>query len=311
MTVLQFPLRGASAPLSVADSAPPARIVLGVYLRALRRAHRMSQRRSGRHDHVATSTISRVERAESPLKPERLEALLDVYSVAEKDRRYLLRSLPPAQFTPAPQGWTQRDRWDHWADVAGAEADARYVAVLLSASELIEHATTRIPSDLRPGSHRDAQDSDQSAGPAGHDVGMPSWVRTVERHPEQRRTVLIDEYLLSRPVGGPAAAAEQFHHLVELMKREDESRLRIRVLDSSKLSMLDLIHTSALVTVGSNRMIVGYGLCPYYETRSGAAITSADAFRKAQENAYDRATTIALIERAAEGMAKKVKQVKQ
>ncbi|MFD0427422.1 helix-turn-helix domain-containing protein [Streptomyces zhihengii] len=116
VTVLQ-PLRGASAPLSVADSAPPARIVLGVYLRALRRAHRMSQRRSGRHDHVATSTISRVERAESPLKPERLEALLDVYSVAEKDRRYLLRSLlqpsshrPPGVDSTRPMGSLGRRR---------------------------------------------------------------------------------------------------------------------------------------------------------------------------------------------------------
>ncbi|MBM9624728.1 Scr1 family TA system antitoxin-like transcriptional regulator [Streptomyces zhihengii] len=115
--------------------------------------------------------------------------------------------------------------------------------------------------------------------------------------------------LLRRPIGGPAMAAKQLRHLVDLMDREDESSLRIRVLDSNRHSILDLLHTPALVTIGSHRMIVGYGLSPYYETRSGAAVTAADGFREAQEHAYDRITTMSRIERALEAMTHKARQI--
>ncbi|WP_145503794.1 Scr1 family TA system antitoxin-like transcriptional regulator [Streptomyces sp. CFMR 7] len=282
---------------------PPAQIVIALYLRLLREARGMHQEKAADFLGVSVSAVSRWERAQTPIPhPETLRQLLRLYGVKNPHKAFLVQSLPPARRDRVEYGLARRAFHDHWADVADAEATARRIAVMRAASEVTEFCM-RPPAGLRTQEYEQLVPS-----PDGPVLGLPSWVQSVGQAPGQRRTVLLDEFVLTEGGSHAAVVADQLRHLVGLVEREEPSGrgLRIRILPMDQaLFIHDAFGPVAEVTVHGQRMVAGAGLFPYYETGSGSARAVSAGLREALAAAWSREETHARLMSAAEAMERK------
>ncbi|MFB7742501.1 Scr1 family TA system antitoxin-like transcriptional regulator [Streptomyces sp. NPDC056132] len=289
----------------------PMRVVLGVYLRALRTAGDIPQKDAAYATRASTAAVSRWERAESPISPRNLETLLDLYHVPRKEKEYLLTHLPPPRYKrgeDTSRGAGGRARYDVWADVSD-EATARYLALVRTADTVVEHCMV-IPDGLRTRAYRDAvlgtgigTDSQDAPDP------LPSWLRRLAWEKwRQRRTVLLDEAVLARPVGGYGAMSEQLWHLAHLIRTEpgDGSGLTLRVAPTDRVLLVHLFGHPAELTFGGRSLTADWGLLPLYETGSRVALRLREGLREAAEVAYSREESLARIEAAANAMETKI-----
>ncbi|WP_394427028.1 helix-turn-helix domain-containing protein [Streptomyces sp. SGAir0957] len=183
-------------------ATPPVRIVMGLYLRCLRKARRLHLETVARQVKVAISTLSRWELAEAPIPPQMVPRLLRIYGVADDQARFLERSLPEQRYSRDPdsgQGFDRSDPYGCWVDVAGAEASARRIAVMRAAETTVEFAVT-VPPGLRTPAYIRCMGRSETAEFADEPVlgQHPSWVHGIDRPEEQTRTVLLDEAVLTR-----------------------------------------------------------------------------------------------------------------
>ncbi|MFI5705193.1 Scr1 family TA system antitoxin-like transcriptional regulator [Streptomyces xanthochromogenes] len=284
----------------------PMRIVLGVYLRALRNAAGVHQKNAAYATRASIAAVSRWERAESPISTRNLETLLRLYRVHRKETQYLLRDLPPQKYkrnVDTVRGLADRARFDVWADVSD-EATARYLAVMRTADILTEFCMV-IPDGLRTRSYRDAilktgigRDSQDVPDP------LPSWLRRLAWEPRQRRTVLLDEGVLVRPVGGYGAMSEQLWHLAHLIRSEkgDGYGLTLRVAPKDRLLTVHLFNHPAELTLNGRSLTSDWRSLALYETGSRAALRLSESLREAADAAYSREESLARIEAAASAM---------
>lgn len=145
-------------PLPTGVPRPPTQIVLGVYLRGLREAKGVPLKDAARVTETTFSSLARWERGGALMRPHTLAELLRYYGVAGKHADYLVRHLPPENFTRREsdeQGLTRRAPHDYWADVAGLEASARRLAVMRRASDIVEFCML-VPAGLRTLAYRRA-----------------------------------------------------------------------------------------------------------------------------------------------------------
>lgn len=285
----------------------PARIVTGLYLRCLREAQYIGLEQAARAVRASSSAVSRWERAESPIRPDALGALLRLYGVAADHARFLVGSLPPQGYDRRKheeQGGGRRAPHDCWADAARDEATARHIAVMRSASEVVQYCL-QVPAGLRTeGYRRVVLDPDVCIAPDEPVLGLPSWVHDVDWAERQCRTVLLDETVLTRRRGDhPAMVADQLRHLAQLVSREscDGEGLSIRILPMDQVLFIHTVGATAEVTLHEHRMTVTVGLSPSYETGSGAARIISAGLREAADAAWSReATHEALVSAAAD-----------
>ncbi|RSS83327.1 XRE family transcriptional regulator, partial [Streptomyces sp. WAC02707] len=218
----------------------PARIMAGFHLRCLREGQGIRLEDAARAVGVSAAAVSRWERAQSPIRPDALSTLLRRYGVADADRSFLARSLPPQNYdrrTCEEQGEGRRAPHDSWADVAGDEATARHIALMRSASEVIEYCLL-VPAGLRTQSYElVVLDPEVCVVPDEPVLGLPVWVHHVPWTERQRRTVLLDETVLFRGRDThPTTVAGQLRHLARLVGQEnsDGQGLVIRILPLSE-----------------------------------------------------------------------------
>ncbi|MFI1312373.1 Scr1 family TA system antitoxin-like transcriptional regulator [Streptomyces albidoflavus] len=210
-------------PPSAKAPAAPASIVLGLYLRGLREARGMVLADAARAVGATISSVSRWELGTSIGHASSLEALLRHYRVERQDREYLVRHQPPPAYRRREKdevGPARRALYDFFPDLTGAEAMVRYLAVMRLASSVIEYRM-RVPAGLRTPAYRAALAG--SAFPADADESVLAksfWARRLQQAEGQRRTVLLDETVLTRPLGGPLAVAGQLRHLAGLVDAE-------------------------------------------------------------------------------------------
>ncbi|MFD4245765.1 Scr1 family TA system antitoxin-like transcriptional regulator [Streptomyces sp. NPDC058525] len=296
------------SPLAEVPQAP-ARIVTGLYLRCLREAQYMGLEHAARAVRVSASAVSRWERAESPIRPDALGTLLRLYGVADDHACFLVGSLPP-------QGYDRREYeergegrlapHDCWVDVACDEATARHIAVMRLASEVVQYCLL-VPAGLRTQAYqRVVLDPGVCGDPDEPVLGLPSWVHDLDWAERQRRTVLLDETVLTRGRGDhPATMAGQLRHLADLVRsREssDGSGLTIRILPLGEVLFVHTVGAAAEVNLHGHRMVVRVGLFPCYETGSGAARVISAGLREAADAAWSREATYEALVSAAEGM---------
>ncbi|WP_405452598.1 DUF5753 domain-containing protein [Streptomyces achromogenes] len=202
----------------------------------------------------------------------------------------------------APGNLARRGRWDRWVDVAD-DATARYAAVTRAASVIVQYTAARLPPGYRTAAYRAAitdpglcPDPDEATEP-------PAWLAHVPRNPEQRRTLLLDDTVLYRPVGGPATMAEQCGHLLHLMEgTTGAGPVDIRVLphDGPPGAFQLAGGEVGMVTVYDKQMIIGMHITPWYETRSGYARALTESLLQAVAETADRQHSYDLISQAAD-----------
>ncbi|GHH56774.1 Scr1 family TA system antitoxin-like transcriptional regulator [Streptomyces candidus] len=286
---------------------PPARIVLGVYLRGLREAKGITLQDAACVAGVSASAVSRWERAESPIPLDALRTLLRHFGVTGKHADYLALHLPPKNYIRherEEESFARRAPHDHWADVAGSEAAARCIAVMRRASTLVEFCML-VPAGLRtPAYQAVVLDPADGLDPDEPVLGLPRWVHRIEWAGGQQRTVLLDETVLARPIGGPEVAAGQLRHLADLMRAEtpDGQGLIIRILPMDQALFIHTVTSPAEVTVHGHRLVMTRGFFPGYETGSGAAHIMSAGLREAVSAAYSREKTYDLIVASAQAM---------
>nr|WP_240803223.1 Scr1 family TA system antitoxin-like transcriptional regulator [Streptomyces sp. A1499] len=298
----------APAPLPPVEAPQaPTRIVLGAYLRGLRETKGETLRSAACVVRGSVSALSRWERAESPIPPSACGELLRHYGVSKPHIDYLVRNLPQQHYVrdaSQERGNARRAPFDHWTDIAGAEAMARYIAVMRMASKIIEYSS-QVPAGLRTQAYRKAV-LDPALCPREDEpvLGLPRWVRHMPWPQGQQRTVLLDETMLIRPVGGPQAMAHQLRHLASLIRSDASGSgvLDIRILPMSPVLFVHTINWPAEVVLHGHRLVTGFSLAPVYETGSGAARRVSAGLREALSCAYGREDTYELIRHAADAM---------
>ncbi|MGW4548546.1 Scr1 family TA system antitoxin-like transcriptional regulator [Streptomyces violaceorubidus] len=286
----------------------PARIVTGLYLRCLRQAQYIGLEQAARAVRMSSSAVSRWEQAESPIRPDVLGVLLRHYGVAGDHARFLVRSLPPQGYDRSKheeKGGGRRAPHDCWADVAHDEATARHIAVMRLASEVVQYCL-QVPAGLRTeGYRRVVLDPNVCIAPDEPVLGLPPWVHDVDWAERQRRTVLLDETVLTQGRRDhPAMVADQLQHLAQLVSREggDGEGLTVRILPKDQVLFIHTVGAAAEVTLNEHRMTVTFGLFPSYETGSGAARTIGAGLRDAADAAWGREATYEALVSAAESM---------
>ncbi|MDT0616236.1 Scr1 family TA system antitoxin-like transcriptional regulator, partial [Streptomyces lancefieldiae] len=238
------------------------------------------------------------------------QKLLLHYGVAGKHSDYLVRSLPPQDYIRSEReerGHAKRAPFDHWADVAGEEAMARYIAVMRTASESIQFSM-QVPAGLRTQEYQEAVLDPAVCFNADEPVlGLPRWVHDHTWAEDQRRTVLLDETVLTRTVGDCKVMADQLRHLASLVKGEESAAggAVVRILPMSPVLSIHTAHWPAEVTLHGHRLVTSLGLFPSYETGSRAARTVSAGLREALPAACSREETYELLARAADAMERR------
>ncbi|MFF4859971.1 Scr1 family TA system antitoxin-like transcriptional regulator [Streptomyces rubiginosohelvolus] len=287
---------------------PPAQIVIALYLRLLRESRGMHQDRAADFLGTSIGKVSRLERAETPIQsPETLRRLLRLYGVKNPHKDFLVQSLPPSRRDRVEIGFARRALHDHWSDVAEDEATARHIAVMRSASEVVEFCL-RPPAGLRTQAYeRLVLAPEICAIPDVPVLSLPTWVHGVDWARWQRRTVILDEIVLTQGGAHAAVVAAQLRHLAALVDQEDPGGrgLRIRILPTSQVLFVNTVGPVAEVTLYGQRMVASVGLFPSYETGSGAARTVSAGLREALDKSWSREETHARLRSAAEAMEHK------
>ncbi|MFE7780609.1 Scr1 family TA system antitoxin-like transcriptional regulator [Streptomyces nigrescens] len=288
----------------------PARIVTGLYLRCLREARGTTLEDAARAVGGSTSAVSRWERAESPIRKDVLQRLLARYGVMGKHADFLMLHMPPQSYSRNQrdeQGLARRAPHDCWADVAHGEATARYIAVMRMASEVTQFCMT-VPAGLRTQAYEQiVLDPDVCATPDEPVLGLPSWVFKVPWDAGQRRTVLLDETVLTRGGSQSEVVAGQLRHLADLVSRE-KSGVRgpvVRILPMSPVVFVHSVGLHAEVTLHGHRLVTSIGLFPFYETGSGAAQAIGAGLREAVSAACSREETYDRLVHAADAMQRR------
>jgi transcriptional regulator with XRE-family HTH domain len=202
---------------------------LGARMRQLREDCGLTLKYIAAYLGVEFSTLARYERAEWPFRRDHVVALLDVYGVYDDAKRAALVEM-------AQQAW-RINQWvpaaSPYEDVSGGDGlvvDDWWVQQ--RAEELCIYANQMVPEVV--------QARDYAAAVIAHTVRQQPMVdklvrRLVERQqalevdkkPETRLEILIEEPVLHRPVGGRLVQQAQLQHLTRLVERP---HINVRVL---------------------------------------------------------------------------------
>lgn len=196
---------------------------LGQQLRELREANELTLRDAADYLQRSSGTVSRFESAEYPIRRPDVMALLDLYGVSDERRRAGLMKLSEEVWQ---KGW-----WDGYADdIAGWFID--YVWVESRAREIRSFDNTLLPGLLQTREYAEA--AMRCAEP---DLSPEQLARGLELRMTRQRvltdeepphlSVVLDEAVLRRAVGGPAVLREQLYHLDECSRL---SKVDLRVL---------------------------------------------------------------------------------
>lgn len=183
---------------------------LGQQLRELREANDLTLRDAADYLQRNSGTVSRFESAEYPIRRPDVMALLDLYGVSDERRRTGLMKLSEDVWQ---KGW-----WDGYSeDVAGWFVD--YVWVESRAQTIRSFDNTLLPGLLQTREY--AESAMRCADP---DLSTEQLARGLELRMTRQHiltgenaphlSVVLDEALLRRAVGGPHVLREQLDHLV-------------------------------------------------------------------------------------------------
>lgn len=216
----------------VASGPAGPRRRLGAELRRLRNGAGLHLDQVAGRLHCSTSKISRLETGKGIPKSADVRELIKIYEVAADTEREMLMRLVRESRT---EGWWEPytegvapDRFflDAPGHYAALETDATALrsfdfGTLHGLLQVADYARAVLSAQLP---HHSAQEIEQLV-----ELRLRRQDRLRDADP-LRLTVVVDESVLFRTVGGPEVMAAQMRHLVELM---DQSHVVVRVLPFS------------------------------------------------------------------------------
>ncbi len=199
---------------SPANSSPTVlRILLGAYLRRLREAKRISLEEAGNVIRASYSKVSRLETGRVGFKERDVADLLTFYGVTDLKVRELLRDVTIRANSP---GW-----WHDYADVLPAWFDT-YVGLEEAASQIRAYEVQFVPGLLQTEDYARAVIMLAYSNPKEIsrrvDLRMARQI-VLDRPDPPSLAMVLDEALLSRPIGGTRAMRAQLQHLIEMSER--------------------------------------------------------------------------------------------
>jgi hypothetical protein len=203
---------------------------LGRALRQLREDANIRIEQAARELECSTAKVSRLENGLGPAKTVEVRALLDLYSLADPERR--------AQFETWAAGTKSSGWWETDSDLTSENLD-RVLAVETESVEIRTYCTPVFPAVLQTPeyalAHVRAWAPELSQGDAERLVGMRQarQAALLDRETELRYDAVIDEGVVRRQVGSPQILADQLGWLADLLDRraaEGRNDVSVRIL---------------------------------------------------------------------------------
>jgi len=197
------------------DTGSPTvlRILLGGYLRRLREARRIPLEEAGSVIRASSSKISRLETGRVGFKERDIADLLTFYGITNEKEREAVRAVAIRANSP---GW-----WHDYADVLPSWFDA-YVGLEDAASQIRAYQVQFVPGLLQTEDYACAVIMLRYSNPKEIDrrVQLRMARQVILNMPDPPSlTVVLDEALLKRPIGGSRAMRAQLKHLIEMSER--------------------------------------------------------------------------------------------
>jgi transcriptional regulator with XRE-family HTH domain len=199
---------------------------LGEELRDLRKAAGISQKYAGEYLQRDMSTISRYESGEYPLRRVDLLALLSLYGVSDEKTREGLLQLCDEHWR---KGW-----WDQHRDDLGKNF-INLPWLESRANHICKYQIMVVEGLLQTRRYAEAVIRNADEGRASAEQ-IERWIdlrmdrqRVLSGDEPVNLSVVLEEYVLSRPIGGVAVWREQLEHLLVQGRRDN---IEIRVMSA-------------------------------------------------------------------------------
>ncbi|GAB0108634.1 helix-turn-helix transcriptional regulator [Nocardia sp. JMUB6875] len=196
---------------------------LGQLLRRYRDESGMTLKDAAAYLKRDSSTVSRFEAGLYPPREDDVRELLNLYGVADEHVREALRKLSLEVWQ---KGW-----WEGYAqDIDPSIID--YAWLEARAAEIKSFNTIVVPGLLQTPAYAEAVI--RAVDPDADDAQVDRWLevrmirqQVLTRSRPVRLTVVLDESILRRPIGGADVHAEQLEHLASMAER---SNIAVRLL---------------------------------------------------------------------------------
>lgn len=238
------------------------------------------------------STISRLERGESPIRVTEVLAYLDLAQVNDTRKRDMLKQLADEIWR---HGW-----WDGYAgDAAAVLIDRLWIE---SRTRAIRSYEMLVPGLLQTREHAEAMI--RAVNPEVSGETVQRWIQLrLDRqkiltgdHPITL-SAIIDEAVLRRPVGDPETVLGQFRHLVQMAALPN---LHLRVLPFDAGANVGMVGGFELMD-----LIPPFPEVGYVETQVGAIFVEGEKVSRLH-HAYDHLRAAALDTRRSVALIKSV-----
>jgi transcriptional regulator with XRE-family HTH domain len=185
---------------------------LAVELRRLREVATLTGEEAAAQLGWSASKVSRIETGRSPVSNSDLRRLLDLYEVPANRRERLAQLARTAN----KRGW-----WDAYSDTV-RETYSALIAVETSAESVLQYEHSLVPGLLQTEAYtEEIVRSGRLANPPGVaaqqvEVRLNRQAALTREVEPLRLTVVLDEAVLRRQVGGPEVMRGQLQHLLDM-----------------------------------------------------------------------------------------------
>jgi transcriptional regulator with XRE-family HTH domain len=199
--------------LTGAGSPTVLRILLGVQLRRLREAKRISLEEAGDVIRASHSKVSRLENGRVGFKDRDIVDLLTYYGVTDETQREELRGLA---IRANSRGW-----WHDYADILPGWFE-EYIGLEEGAIQIRGYEVQFVAGLLQTEDYARAVTLLEYSNPkeVNRRVSLKTARQAILSRPEPTSLwVVLDEAVLKRPIGGSSVMQAQLKHLIKMSQR--------------------------------------------------------------------------------------------
>lgn len=208
------PVQNSAVPQGV-GSPIVLRILLGTRLRRLREAKRISPEEAGNVIRASHSKISRLETGRVGFKDRDIADLLTLYGVTDEAQRAEMRGLAARANS---RGW-----WHDYSDILAGWFE-EYIGLEEAAAQISTYEAQFVPGLLQTEDYARAVILLQYSNPKeiNRRVSLRIARQAILSGPDPTSLwVVLDEAVLSRPIGGSRVMRAQLMHLIEMSQQPD------------------------------------------------------------------------------------------